>query len=97
MSTEYRRVRLDALRLHPEAFGAVLTKTRRRWIARRSLERLATPGFTRFGGFDGGSLVGLAGCKSVPAPRNGTRPICSACMSMRRIGAPGWRSNWSKR
>jgi RimJ/RimL family protein N-acetyltransferase len=56
----YRRVRLDALRLHPDAFGsayedeAVLDRA-------QFAERLAAPGFTRFGGFADGDLVGLAG------------------------------------
>ena len=53
---EFRRVRLDALRLHPEAFGtsyeeeAALEPT-------QVLERLTAPGFTRFGGFAGGTPV----------------------------------------
>jgi ribosomal protein S18 acetylase RimI-like enzyme len=56
----YRRVRLDALRLHPEAFGsahedeAVLDHA-------QIVERLAAPGFTRFGGFADRDLVGLVG------------------------------------
>ncbi len=57
---DYRRIRLDALRLHPEAFAAayedeaVLDRA-------RFVERLAAPGFTRFGGFAGDDLVGIAG------------------------------------
>ena len=64
----YRRVRLDALRLHPDAFGsayedeAVLDRA-------QFAERLAAPGFTRFGGFAGGDLVGLAGLQM----RTGTK------------------------
>jgi ribosomal protein S18 acetylase RimI-like enzyme len=56
----FRRVRLDALRLHPEAFGsayedeAVLDHA-------QFAERLAAPDFTRFGGFASGDLVGLVG------------------------------------
>jgi len=56
----YRRVRLDALRLHPDAFGsayedeAVLDRA-------QFAERLAAPGFTRFGAIADGDLVGLAG------------------------------------
>ena len=56
----FRRVRLDALRLHPDAFGsayedeAVLDRA-------QFAERLAAPGFTRFGGFADRDLVGLAG------------------------------------
>jgi ribosomal protein S18 acetylase RimI-like enzyme len=57
---DYRRIRLDALRLHPGAFGsayedeAVLDRT-------QFAERLAAPGFTRYGGFAADELVGLAG------------------------------------
>lgn len=57
----FRSVRLDALRLHPEAFGAsyedeaVLDRA-------EFVERLTTPGFARFGAFDEhGTLVGLVG------------------------------------
>jgi len=56
----YRRVRLDALRLHPDAFGAayedevVMDQT-------EFAQRLTAAGFTRYGGFAGGELVGLAG------------------------------------
>ena len=57
---EFRRVRLDALRLHPEAFAAsyedecVLD-------AAQFAERLATPGLTRFGAFARQEMVGLVG------------------------------------
>ena len=57
---EYRRVRLESLRLHPEAFGADHDETAALDRAQFS-ERLVTPGLTRFGGFDGSRLVGLAG------------------------------------
>ena len=57
---DYRRVRLDALRLHPEAFGAAYEEEAALDHA-RIVERLAAPGFTRFGGFADGNLVGLAG------------------------------------
>jgi ribosomal protein S18 acetylase RimI-like enzyme len=56
----YRRIRLDALRLHPEAFGsayedeAVLDRA-------QFAERLAAQGFTRFGGIADRDLVGLVG------------------------------------
>jgi RimJ/RimL family protein N-acetyltransferase len=57
---DYRRVRLDALRRHPEAFGADYEEESR--LDRTQFaERLATPGLTRFGGFADGNLVGLAG------------------------------------
>jgi len=56
----FRRVRLDALRLHPEAFGSAyedeVLLDRAQFAA-----RLAVPGFTRFGGFAGDDLVGLVG------------------------------------
>jgi ribosomal protein S18 acetylase RimI-like enzyme len=56
----FRRVRLDALRLHPEAFGSAyedeLQLDRTQFI-----ERLTTPNLTRFGGFADAVLVGLAG------------------------------------
>jgi ribosomal protein S18 acetylase RimI-like enzyme len=57
---EFRRVRLDALRLHPEAFLAsyedesVLDRA-------QFAERLATPGLTRFGAFAHAEMVGLVG------------------------------------
>jgi RimJ/RimL family protein N-acetyltransferase len=57
----YRAVRLDALRLHPEAFGASYEDEAALDRAQFT-ERLAAPGFTRFGAFDEhGSLVGLVG------------------------------------
>jgi ribosomal protein S18 acetylase RimI-like enzyme len=55
---EFRRVRLEALRLHPEAFAAsyedecVLD-------AAQFAGRLATPGLTRFGAFTRQEMVGL--------------------------------------
>jgi RimJ/RimL family protein N-acetyltransferase len=57
----FRSVRLDALRLHPEAFGASyedeITLDRE-----QLLERLTMPGFARFGAFGAhGTLVGLVG------------------------------------
>jgi ribosomal protein S18 acetylase RimI-like enzyme len=56
---DLRRVRLEALRLHPEAFASAYedeVKLDRSQFA----ERLVAPGFTRFGGFAGADLVGLA-------------------------------------
>jgi ribosomal protein S18 acetylase RimI-like enzyme len=56
----FRRIRLEALRLHPEAFGSAyedevqLDRT-------RFAERLAAARFTRFGGFAEDDLVGLVG------------------------------------
>ncbi len=57
---EYRRVRLELLRLHSDAFGADHDETAALDRAQFA-ERLATPGLTRFGAFDGHRLVGLAG------------------------------------
>lgn len=56
----FRRVRLDALRLHPEAFVASFDDEVQ-LDAAQFAERLAAPGLTRFGGFDGDELVGLVG------------------------------------
>jgi ribosomal protein S18 acetylase RimI-like enzyme len=56
---EYRRVRLDALRLHPEAFASAYEDEAALNEA-RIIERLAAPGLTRFGGFAEERLVGLA-------------------------------------
>ena len=56
----FRRVRLDALRLHPDAFGSAYEDEALLDPAQFA-ERLSAPGFTRFGGFAGGDLVGLAG------------------------------------
>lgn len=56
----YHRVRLESLRLHPEAFGAsyeeevLLTP-------QQVIDKLSVPRITRFGGFAGGDLAGLAG------------------------------------
>lgn len=64
-AASFRRVRLDALRLHPEAFTssyedeAHLSET-------QFAERLASPGLTRFGGFAGDELVGLVGLSLRP-------------------------------
>jgi ribosomal protein S18 acetylase RimI-like enzyme len=56
----FRRVRLDALRLHPEAFAASYESEMRLDHA-EVVERLTTPGFIRFGAFVQGKLVGLVG------------------------------------
>lgn len=65
----YRAVRLDALRLHPEAFGASYEEEAALNRA-QFVERLSTPGFTRFGAFDEhGSLVGLVGLQLRPGAK----------------------------
>lgn len=56
----FRRVRLEALRLHPEAFGSAYEDEAQLDRAVFA-ERLATARFTRFGGFAGDDLVGLVG------------------------------------
>ena len=56
----FRRVRLEALRLHPEAFTASYEDEALLSEAQFA-ERLATPGMTRFGAFAGEELVGLVG------------------------------------
>jgi ribosomal protein S18 acetylase RimI-like enzyme len=56
----FRRVRLDALRLHPEAFIAAY-EDEVQLSVEQFAERLTTPGLTRFGGFAGEQLVGLVG------------------------------------
>jgi RimJ/RimL family protein N-acetyltransferase len=56
----YRRVRLDALRLHPEAFAADFAEEAALG-ATQWAERLQVPGFILFGGFAGDHLVGLVG------------------------------------
>jgi len=61
----YQRIRLDSLRLHPQAFGASyeeeVTLSRQQVI-----EKLSVPRLTRFGGFASGALVGLAGLQLRP-------------------------------
>ena len=57
---QYQRIRLESLRLHPEAFGASYEETLRLRLA-EIVERLTASGFTRFGGLADGKLVGLAG------------------------------------
>lgn len=61
----YRRIRLDALRLYPEAFGAAYEDEAQLDLAEIA-ERLTTPGLTRFGGFAQAELVGLVGLQ-IPA------------------------------
>ena len=56
----YHRVRLDALRLHPDAFGAAYEDEAALDQAEFA-QRLTAAGFTRYGGFAGDDLVGLAG------------------------------------
>ncbi len=56
----FRRVRLEALRLHPEAFGSAYEDEVQLDRAQFA-ERLAAARFTRFGGFAGDDLVGLVG------------------------------------
>lgn len=57
---EFRRVRLDALRLHPEAFGMAYEDEVQLDRAQFA-ERLTAANFTRFGGFADGRLIGLVG------------------------------------
>jgi ribosomal protein S18 acetylase RimI-like enzyme len=59
---EFRRVRLAALRLHPEAFGSDYEDEARLDRAQFA-ERLAAPGLIRLGGFADGVLVGLCGLR----------------------------------
>jgi ribosomal protein S18 acetylase RimI-like enzyme len=57
----FRAVRLDALRLHPAAFGASYEDEAALDRAQFA-ERLSTPSLVRFGAFDEhGSMVGLIG------------------------------------
>jgi RimJ/RimL family protein N-acetyltransferase len=57
----FRALRLDALRLHPEAFGMAYEDEAKLDRAQFA-ERLATPGIIRFGAFDAdGRMVGLVG------------------------------------
>ena len=56
----FRRVRLEALRLHPEAFGSAY-EDEVQMDHTQFAERLAAARFTRFGGFAGNDLVGLVG------------------------------------
>ena len=62
---DYRRVRLNALRLHPEAFVAAY-EDEVAFDRAQIVERLTAPGFTRFGGFGDGELVGLSGLQIRP-------------------------------
>jgi ribosomal protein S18 acetylase RimI-like enzyme len=57
---EFRRVRLDALRLHPEAFAAAYEDE---CLLDRAqfAEKLVMPGLTRFGAFTRQQMVGLVG------------------------------------
>jgi len=57
---DFRRVRLEALRLHPDAFGSAY-EDEVRLDQSQFAERLAMLGFTRYGGFAASELVGLVG------------------------------------
>lgn len=57
---EFRRVRLDALRLHPGAYAAAYEDECALDLVQFA-ERLATPGLTRFGAFTRQEMVGLVG------------------------------------
>jgi ribosomal protein S18 acetylase RimI-like enzyme len=58
---DYRRVRLEALRLHPEAFGSAY-EDEAAFDRAQIVDRLSSPASARFGAFDDhGNLVGLAG------------------------------------
>ena len=86
---EFRRVRLDALRLHPEAFIAsyedecILDRV-------QFAERLAAPGLTRFGAFAHEEMVGLVGLQVPSGTKVRHKRICSACMWQTAIGVPAW-------
>jgi ribosomal protein S18 acetylase RimI-like enzyme len=57
----FRRIRLDALRLHPDAFGAAY-EDEAVLDSAQFMARLMAPGVTRYGGFTAaGDLVGLVG------------------------------------
>jgi ribosomal protein S18 acetylase RimI-like enzyme len=56
----YWRIRLDALRLHPEAFASAYEDEVALDHA-KVVERFSVPGLIRFGGFAVGSLVGTVG------------------------------------
>ena len=59
----YRQVRLDALRLHPEAFSSAY-EDEVQLIETQIVERLTTPTVTVFGAFaETGELVGLVGLR----------------------------------
>ncbi|HEX4172524.1 MAG TPA: GNAT family N-acetyltransferase, partial [Acetobacteraceae bacterium] len=65
---EFRRVRLDALRLHPEAFAAAY-EDEAALSAAQFAERLAAPGLTRFGAFAQREMVGLVGLQVSSGPK----------------------------
>ncbi len=66
---DYRRVRLDALRLHPDAFSASF-EAEAALDRAHIVERLCTPGVTRFGAFDAhGGLVGIVGLRLRPGAK----------------------------
>jgi ribosomal protein S18 acetylase RimI-like enzyme len=65
---EFRRVRLDALRLHPEAFAAAY-EDEAALSAAQFAERLAAPGVTRFGAFAQQEMVGFVGLQVPSGPK----------------------------
>ncbi len=61
----YHRIRLESLRLHPEAFGASYEEEVQ-LTPQQVIDKLSTPRTTRFGGFAQADLVGLAGLQIRP-------------------------------
>jgi len=61
---DFRRVRLDALRLHPEAFGSSYEEEAQEALA--EFARFIAPPSATFGGFAGDWLVGIAGLHVSP-------------------------------
>jgi len=88
----YRRVRLESLRLHPEAFGADYGEEVEQDPAQFA-KRLTIPGFTRFGGFADAELVGLAGLQM----RSGSKECHKAYLFSMYVNAAHRRSGLAQR
>jgi ribosomal protein S18 acetylase RimI-like enzyme len=91
-AANYRRVRLESLRLHPEAFGSDYGDEVKQDLAQFA-ERLTMPGFTRFGGFVDNELVGLAGLQI----RSGTKERHKAYLFSMYVNAAHRRSGLAQR
>lgn len=80
----YRAIRLELLRLNPEAYGSAL-ETEETWSLGAFAERLEQAHL--LGGFTGHELLGIAGFLQEEGSSVGTKDICGAFTCDRPQGA----------
>ncbi|MFC7552454.1 hypothetical protein ACFQU7_09565 [Pseudoroseomonas wenyumeiae] len=93
-AAEFRRIRLEALLRHPEAFGASHAEMVQRDEACFAA-MLADN--TIFGAELDGRLVGTAAFSRQQGRRRGTRPSCGPSMSRKTNAGSTWESAWYRR